>query len=225
MKLACGVVAHEAKRSPLWPQWAVVGPPSAAFVRTLQCATLGAVRSLSTISHAYVQMTHATRPRAPWPTVDTGSTADHLSHGAVRGGSRTVPQRIGVNRIYCSVVRVGCVSGLTPRTRIRPVIRYVLFLEKTEILVSALVFRDYHCSCGNSASGRKFHNVARFDTRQHVTTLPVAVLVHATHSQHTSRPVLHATHLLRCVLCGSAHMVLGILSKMTGSSATHFSHE
>ena len=55
----------QGQRSPLWPQSAAAWPlvPRSG---TLECATLASVQTSSTISNAYVHMTHATRLWGPW---------------------------------------------------------------------------------------------------------------------------------------------------------------
>ena len=50
----------QGQRSPLWPQSAAAWP-LVARSGTLECATLASVQTSSTISNAYVHMTHATR--------------------------------------------------------------------------------------------------------------------------------------------------------------------
>ena len=51
----------QGQRSPLWPWLAAAWSPVPRS-RRLECAVLGAVQTLSTISNAYVPMTHATHP-------------------------------------------------------------------------------------------------------------------------------------------------------------------
>ena len=53
---------RQGQRSPLWPQSAAAWPPVPRS-GTLECAALGSVQTFSTICHAYVHYTRATRPK------------------------------------------------------------------------------------------------------------------------------------------------------------------